>query len=180
MVEDMTPRTPRPARPWRGRSTAVITAAAAALLVGCTPRPDPIIALTLSSTGDVIMIYELCEGESPDVLVVGEDLGGAIGGGRQWLVNARGGASRGALTLLEVPTGWSEEISELDQLVDGQRYGLSFSSSGGDSRAGQAELAFNVDDLRDLAEGDVLAAKGGGAGQVMSRERFEESALDSC
>jgi hypothetical protein len=150
-------------------------------LGGCSPNPDPFLALRMTGDRPAIVVADCARDEMFYVSVNETSSASAppttVGPGVEWVVGAppRSGVPAPAEVIpFDVPEGWAGESLRLDHFREGVEYYV----SGGPANIGL--LTFTLADLRALAPGQVLAPTGYNKKHVVTDDEFQKAARKFC
>jgi hypothetical protein len=155
----------------------MVTLLVLGLLTACSPKPLPVVAITLRS-GEPTLVLVTCVGRSSKLGLyeTGSDPGQTVDMLVRWFVH--GDASTEIIEIAvfgQPPAGWQPEAIEDDELLDDLRDGVTYGANGwGMGRSTQVD--FTTADLEALEDGYVLSTDGDGRRQTMKYDEFVRQA----
>ncbi|MFF3289475.1 hypothetical protein [Streptomyces sp. NPDC003023] len=160
-----------------GRACVVVAVAVGAT-ASCSPAPKEILAVESDGEGGARLLTMTCPeytGQSFGVYL--DDESDVL---RSWSVRRGPGAfDVDAVRVFHAPEGWAGEVSDLTGFTPGGSY-FADVDGGVNGRGVSGKVAFGIDRLKDLSEGEVLTSDGDGGTSTMSRDDFLDMANERC
>lgn len=166
--------------PWRRLSGTAVLALTATMLSGCSPAPEPMVALSMAN-GKPVAIFVACNSSLAILHVYENDPARRPAGGSSseatapiWTVRSQAPQLVTEVTLFEAPPGWEVTESTLTGLDPGVHY-----SAGGVSLRHAVQVDFTTSDLEALGPDQVFSADRRHTG-ALARTAFESAAKNLC
>ncbi|MFD6890209.1 hypothetical protein [Streptomyces sp. NPDC059957] len=149
---------------------------AAAGLAGCSPAPEPLLAIERTATGDILLVIAPCSGYRALGLYVFSD--SDTGPSEVWsLSNKERIGSLGEVKFFTTPVGWEVNDTTLTELRDPGLYVAKIDGAMG-TRSLNGRMAFTAEKINKLNAGEVLTGTKGE--KVMDREQFVKPSSGRC
>ncbi|MFI6286662.1 hypothetical protein ACIBCM_18245 [Streptomyces sp. NPDC051018] len=159
-------------------SGAASVTAVAVLGSGCTPGPEPIIAVESGEGGSVRLLLAKCPGYRAESFGVFADV--EEGELQNWSVrNPDYRATPAGVRIFEVPEGWKVSASALTALSDGVPYVADVEGATG-AKGLDGRVPFTLADVEELKPGKVLISAGGEKNKAVDRDDFLNDIPPEC
>jgi hypothetical protein len=157
-----------------GRVVGALLVPAALLgLSGCTPAAKPVVALDYVKGRPTAVIVSCADVKVDSVTVTDTTTDPSP---NQWAASTTSAPAPAQLTLLDTPAGWTVSKGTLTEFQAGHKYLVSPYAG-----AHKVEpINFTVDQLSNLADGQVLTGESGSRTKTVSEKDFRKAATDSC